>query len=210
MHVRVAGPVSDLEISTNRISGWSNGITFSSGMPTEGACKMTIASNTFFQIGDSGIRCDVPMPKGMKGEVLVRQNLFLKVKDIARGPNGALPGLTVTDNARDATSQDNKGLTLGTGEIVPLCHGDDNDDFPASGGSPTPPRGCGRLHGRRSAVGAARLPPHPLGSDMDPGCELPRTGENMVSRSRKLRACSLILYRQRAMTRIIRSMKGVS
>ena len=112
--VRVAGPVSDFEFSTTRVSGWSNGITFSSGMPTEGTCRMTIASNTFFQIGEAGIRCDVSMPKGMKGEVAVRQNLFLKVKDVSRGSSGALPGFAASDNVRDSISQDGKGLTLGS------------------------------------------------------------------------------------------------
>ncbi|MFO0937662.1 MAG: serine/threonine-protein kinase [Gemmataceae bacterium] len=126
--IRVAGPIADLDITGQRIVGWTNGVTFSSGMPVEGICKINLTNNTFFQLSEAGIRCDVPMPKGMKGEVSVRQNLFMKVKEVALGANGALPALTVADNVRDDKSQDNRGLSMGSQVVAGTVSTDPAND----------------------------------------------------------------------------------
>jgi serine/threonine protein kinase len=111
--IRVAGSVQDVEITGSRLANWSNGLTFSSGMPSDAICKLSFASNTLYQMTESAIRCETPMPNGVKGEVELKQNLFVQCKELSRGPNGAIPGLVSTDNARDAASRDGKGFLIG-------------------------------------------------------------------------------------------------
>jgi serine/threonine protein kinase len=112
--VRIAGPVSDVEWTGNRVSAWANGVTLSSGMPADGTCKLLVSANAFYRIADAVLRCDTPMPPGVKGDVSFRQNLFLRCGDAARGPAGAVAGLTFADNARDASTRDAGSLTLGS------------------------------------------------------------------------------------------------
>lgn len=111
--IRIAGPVQDVDLEGNRMGNWSNGLTFSSGMPPDAICKLKFVSNTLYQMSESAIRCETPMPKSVKGEVVLKQNLFVQCKEISRGPNGAIPGLNSSDNARDTISRDGKGFQIG-------------------------------------------------------------------------------------------------
>ena len=114
--VRIAGPLHDVEIVNNRFGVWQNGLTFSSGMPAEATCKLTLASNTFFQF-EHGIRCDAPMPRTVKGDVVIRQNLFVTGQTVSQGPSGAIVGLSASDNARDPSTAPGKGIEIPT-EVV--------------------------------------------------------------------------------------------
>jgi serine/threonine protein kinase len=126
--IRVAGPVQDVEMTGNRIGNWSNGLTFSSGMPSDAICKLTFASNTLFQLSESAVRCETPMPTGVKGDVVIRQNLFLQCRELSRGPYGAIPGLISQDNARDGVSGDGKGLLTGVLTVNGTIGTDPNQD----------------------------------------------------------------------------------
>jgi polygalacturonase len=115
--VRIAGPLNDVEIVNNRFGVWQNGLTFSSGMPADATCKLTLASNTFFQF-EHGIRCDVAMPKTVKGDVVIRQNLFVTGQTVSQGPSGAIVGLSASDNARDKATALGKTLDIPADEIA--------------------------------------------------------------------------------------------
>lgn len=112
--VRVAGPLADVEWTGTRVTSWSNGLTFSSGLPAGEACKLALVGNTFYRVADAVLRCDTAMPPGVKGDVAVKQNLFLRRGDAARGPAGAIAGLNFADNARDASTRDAGSLSLGS------------------------------------------------------------------------------------------------
>lgn len=125
--VRIAGPLQDIEIVNNRFGVWQNGLTFSSGMPSEAICKLTLTSNTFFQF-EHGIRCDVAMPKTVKGDVVIRQNLFITGQTVSQGSSDAIVGLSARDNGRDQSTAPGRAFDIPTQVITGQLPIDPADD----------------------------------------------------------------------------------